>query len=1215
MQIICHGLREKDFSVEFINHEISIGSNESADITIKAVGVSGRHSVLVERDGALFVKDSGSLNSTFLNRLAVTGERKLSSGDIIQIGIQQIRVDFPSERTVTLNFISNILEEDNSEDATAMTVLADAGVMDQLKAGPPQEPPADPSQPKIIVTSTKEFFIEGRVVGKYTIVKRIGKGGMGEIYLARHQTLGTYRALKVLPRELQEDNSKFFERFIREAKLASEIRHPNVVSVMDIETDTTFGFSYIVMEYIDGGSLRKILKSNKNLPEEQAVVIVEAVASALRAAEEHGIVHRDIKPDNIMFTKQGEVKLADLGIAKNDEEDNELTKANVMIGTPAYLPPEQVRDAKTVDGRADIYSLGATFYEMLTGQHPYPGKGTYEILHKLFSDPVPDPRKINPEISSASAAIVMKMLAKDPNDRFQSAGELLDTIGRTFPPHTANESAELIKKLIAGVFESNTTFHSGISMTHFARRERFKKNLYWSSIALLCAGCAGGALYYLIQSRGQQPQPVAPNHSGIPKIVHISAPSQVSNVLHVLHIKTTPDSEIRFISPDGLVKVYSSGPDGLLKISGLHPGNYRISISRNNFHRSVRDITLKGDMTLHIPLKADLKRLVIKARPGSVIKVSGGENREQSITVPETGIAVLPGLREDMLNIRVSLPGWETYDRTLQLSKDHELQIPQKRILAALTIRTVPFADILLKRHGKTIHSTKANSLGVAVFDGVPTGEYRLAVFGKGCRSREITCALEQNRTVNVELRKITYVLSINAAADTKVMLFFDHRLLGTYLVPENGRLRLPDMPPGNYSITAEKKGMVGKRFAVLLDKDKTVDCRLADSATPAAPKAPRPVPRPGTVADKRPTGIGVSPSGKSDIAPNKRTGVIKVYFLASEELMDYVSKNGVEISIGSKTWFNIRQFPWSQSIPAGKYQIRAAAAGIKELRIPQFTITADRVNECLLEPVTIPSRVRFVSNRKKAIIVFNGVSCKPGDEVACETFRQYTVTATYKGEKLSKTFRSETPGDKLKLDFFFADKAPPMQDQYDEGMKLFAERNFKEALKILIPVAEAGHKEAARKVAEIYEQGLGMWFSNSSEALKWYRKTADLGDADAACKVAQAIDRGDLDGTAAQMLEYYLMAASLNRAEVFYRLSVLFKDGYKEIQQDDARALHFLRLAAESGHPDAMFDLGMRYENGHGVTLNIQTALRWINRAADAGHEKAKRHRSNIMP
>lgn len=154
---------------------------------------------------------------------------------------------------------------------------------------------------------------------------------------------------------------------------------------------------------------------------------------------------------------------------------------------------------------------------------------------------------------------------------------------------------------------------------------------------------------------------------------------------------------------------------------------------------------------------------------------------------------------------------------------------------------------------------------------------------------------------------------------------------------------------------------------------------------------------------------------------------------------------------------------------------------------------------------------------------------------------------------------------------------------------------------------------DAALKVAEINERGLGMWFSDSKEAMKWYAKAADLGSAEAALKVAKAIDNGDYKGTANEMLDYYLKACVLNQADVFYRIANLYKTGYKEIPQNDSKSMDYLRQAADLGLPDAMFDLGVRYEKGDGVVSNIQTALKWINKAADAGSEKAKRYSKQL--
>jgi serine/threonine protein kinase len=210
----------------------------------------------------------------------------------------------------------------------------------------------------------------GDVIGRCRIIRELGRGGVGTVYLATHQTLQIEVALKVLSPALSLDNPALAERFIREAQMAARIRHPNVIAVMDAAYDETTGLYFIVQEFVGGGSLSWHLR-NGPLTEQKALAIITGIAQALVVAEENSIVHRDIKPDNIMLDARGTAKLADLGLAKN-AIDNQitLTLGGSFMGTPAYMSPEQARDAKVADTRDDIYSLGATFYECLTGQPP-----------------------------------------------------------------------------------------------------------------------------------------------------------------------------------------------------------------------------------------------------------------------------------------------------------------------------------------------------------------------------------------------------------------------------------------------------------------------------------------------------------------------------------------------------------------------------------------------------------------------------------------------------------------------------------------------------------------------------------------------------------------------------------------------------------------------------------------------------------------------------
>ncbi len=265
----------------------------------------------------------------------------------------------------------------------------------------------------------------GDVIGRCRIIRELGRGGVGTVYLADHQTLQIEVALKILSPALSMDNPALGERFIREAQMAARIRHANVIAVMDAALDEASGAYYIVMEYISGGSLAWHLRHGP-LPEMKALAIVAGIAEALTAAEDGRIVHRDIKPENILLDTRGTPKLADLGLAKNIIDTRaSITLGGSFMGTPAYMSPEQARDAKVADTRDDIYSLGATFYECLTGVPPFQGDTPYNIMSELLTKPSPRPRDLRPELRVATDLVCRKMMAKNRDLRYDCARDLL----------------------------------------------------------------------------------------------------------------------------------------------------------------------------------------------------------------------------------------------------------------------------------------------------------------------------------------------------------------------------------------------------------------------------------------------------------------------------------------------------------------------------------------------------------------------------------------------------------------------------------------------------------------------------------------------------------------------------------------------------------------------------------------------------------------------
>ncbi|HMC65940.1 MAG TPA: protein kinase, partial [Gemmataceae bacterium] len=301
-----------------------------------------------------------------------------------------------------------------------------------------------------------EQFLLGKwrrfTIGKYKVLERLGSGGMGSVYLCEHKFMRRRVAVKVLPAAKAEDPSSL-ERFYREARAAAALDHPNIVRAYDIDQDENLHF--LVMEYVDGASLHEIIKKRGPMDTLRAAHYIRQAAIGLQHAHEAGLVHRDIKPGNLLVDRNGTVKVLDMGLARffHDEEDI-LTKKydESVLGTADYLAPEQALDSHGVDVRADIYSLGATFYYLLTGHPPF-SEGT--VAQKLIWHQTRQPKAIRAlrrDVPEGLLAIVEKMMAKDPAQRYQEPVSVAEALTQwTETPIPPPPEAEMPRLSIAAV--------------------------------------------------------------------------------------------------------------------------------------------------------------------------------------------------------------------------------------------------------------------------------------------------------------------------------------------------------------------------------------------------------------------------------------------------------------------------------------------------------------------------------------------------------------------------------------------------------------------------------------------------------------------------------------------------------------------------------------------------------------------------------------------
>lgn len=365
-----------------------IGRRSSCDLVLRVDSVSREHCRIEHKDGAYWIYDNGSSNGTLLNGLRIE-KAKLVHGDVITLD------------KVTLEYI------EESDAQLSKEMIREFVVQ---------------KRPDSEGTYNAQNSLIGKTLKHYKVLSVIGEGGMALVYKARDERNGQIVALKVLKRGETVDQENL-QRFLKEFKTGSKLNHPNIMQVYEIgEVEGTY---FISMEYINGSSLQEILDEKGRLSPEGSLKIGIQVAKALEFAFSQRIIHRDIKPENILISREGEVKITDLGLAKELKRyvSVNITKTGEGIGTLHYMSPEQVESTRDVDQRADIYSLGATMYECLCGQPPFDEVGVWKFVEAINEKPPPNLNERAPNLHPAIWPVVQKALAKRPEERQQTPSE------------------------------------------------------------------------------------------------------------------------------------------------------------------------------------------------------------------------------------------------------------------------------------------------------------------------------------------------------------------------------------------------------------------------------------------------------------------------------------------------------------------------------------------------------------------------------------------------------------------------------------------------------------------------------------------------------------------------------------------------------------------------------------------------------------------------
>ena len=360
----------------------------------------------------------------------------------------------------------------------------------------------------------------GQMLGSYRIINQVGQGGMATVYKAYQPSMDRHVAIKVLPSQLAE-SKEFVKRFQQEARVIARLEHPHILPAFDYGESE--GIAYFVMRYLEAGTLKDRMEAGRPLPLDEIDRIFTQLADALSYAHSHGVIHRDLKPSNALVDRDGNLFLTDFGIAKILESASpRLTQTDAIMGTPAYISPEQAQ-ARTVDQRSDIYSLGIILYEMATGSVPFVADTPLAVILKHVSDPLPLPSRIKPDISPAIEQVILKALAKDPEDRFATAAEFLSVWKRALKEELNRDTAHRAPGAISSPISTSRARMPAPATVTASKPARFTGWIAGCLIVACLVFAVGGGGVFLASNWGTFNQATA---TSFPTLTNVPLPSE-----------------------------------------------------------------------------------------------------------------------------------------------------------------------------------------------------------------------------------------------------------------------------------------------------------------------------------------------------------------------------------------------------------------------------------------------------------------------------------------------------------------------------------------------------------------------------------------------------------------------------------------------------------------------------------------------------------------